>query len=340
MRADREEKVIMPLFHTRQEIAGISGLLSAMQLLPDSLAALADIDFASLERLYLVGSGDSYAIALMVEEYLNRCGTIQCRAVQSLAFLGIPVERFSATSLVVVISASGRPSPVLDALAHALTTKASVVGMTNSPGSPFANLSSRMLFTLASKKGMPTQSSSATLFLLMRLVERILQAKTAVPEMKGVDIPCLSQDWENAQWQAWLAEYAEAFSSRRVVFLGNGITWGMAYLASNLMACGPQIEASFFPIEEYCHALRLNQANQRDLVLMFPEKNEDQILCASIQRRLTRQGALSYCFAPPENFRVHDYLQRNMLLLFQLSLKLAERYVAMGGERVTFEDVK
>jgi glucosamine--fructose-6-phosphate aminotransferase (isomerizing) len=29
-----------------------------------------------------------------------------------------------------------------------------------------------------------------------------------------------------------------------------------------------------------------------------------------------------------------------MLLLFQLSLKLAERYVAMGGERVTFEDVK
>ena len=110
----------MPLFHTRQEIAGISGLLSAMQLLPDSLAALADIDFASLERLYLVGSGDSYAIALMVEEYLNRCGTIQCRAVQSLAFLGIPVERFSATSLVVVISASGRPSPVLDALAHAL----------------------------------------------------------------------------------------------------------------------------------------------------------------------------------------------------------------------------
>ncbi|HBQ2232120.1 hypothetical protein DMP65_12190 [Klebsiella pneumoniae] len=114
----------------------------------------------------------------------------------------------------------------------------------------------------------------------------------------------------------------------------------MAYLASNLMACGPQIEASFFPIEEYCHALRLNQANQRHLVLMFPEKNEDQILCASIQRRLTRQGALSYCFAPPENFRVHDYLQRNMLLLFQLSLKLAERYVAMGGERVTFEDVK
>ena len=68
------------------------------------------------------------------------CGTIQCRAyLQSLAFLGIPVERFSATSLVVVISASGRPSPVLDALAHALTTKASVVGMTNSPGSPFAN---------------------------------------------------------------------------------------------------------------------------------------------------------------------------------------------------------
>ena len=47
MRADREEKVIMPLFHTRQEIAGISGLLSAMQLLPDSLAALADIDFGT-----------------------------------------------------------------------------------------------------------------------------------------------------------------------------------------------------------------------------------------------------------------------------------------------------
>jgi Predicted phosphosugar isomerases len=340
MRADREEKVIMPLSCTRQEIAGISGLLSSMQLQPDSLTALADIDFASLERLYLVGSGDSYAIALIVEEYLNRGGAIQCRAVQSFTFLGLPVEEFSVDSLVVVISASGRPSPVLDALAHALTTKASVVGMTNSSGSPFANLSSRMLFTLASKKGMPTQSSSATLFLLMQLVERIIQAKTAAPGMMNVDTSCLSRDWENAQWQAWLAEYVEAFFSRRVVFLGNGITWGMAYLASNLMACGPQIDASFFHIEEYCHALRLNQANQRHLVLIFPEKNEDQILCTSIQHRLTRQGALSYCFTPPENLRVHDYLQRNMLLLFQLSLKLAERYVAMGSERVTFEDIK
>ena len=330
----------MPLSCTRQEIAGISGLLSAMQLQPNGLEALADIDFASLEQLYLVGSGDSYAIALMVEAYLNRCGAIQCRAVQSFTFLGLATDRFSAGSLVVVISASGRPSPVLDALAHALTTKARVVGMTNSPGSPFAQLSSRMLFTQACKKGMPTQSSSATLFLLMRLAERILQAKTVASEMTNVDIPHLSQGWENTQWQAWLGTHAEAFFSRRVVFLGNGMTWGMAYLASNLMACGPQIEAHFLPIEEYCHALRLNQANQQHLVVMFPEKEEDQLLCASIQQRLTRQGALSYCFAPPEHFRAHDYLQRNMLLLFQLSLTLAERYVAMGGERVTFEDMK
>lgn len=56
----------------------------------------------------------------------------------------------------------------------------------------------------------------------MRLVERILQAKTAVPEMKGVDIPCLSQDWENAQWQAWLAEYAEAFSPGGWFFWATG----------------------------------------------------------------------------------------------------------------------
>ncbi|MBA7932588.1 SIS domain-containing protein [Klebsiella sp. RHBSTW-00215] len=340
MRADREDKVIMPLSCTRQEIAGISGLLSAMQSQSDGLEALADIDFAALEKLYLVGSGDSYAIALMVEAYLNRCGAIRCRAVQSFTFLGLSAAHFSAGSLVVVISASGRPSPVLDAFAHALTMKAGVVGMTNSPGSPFANLSSRMLFTQACKKGMPTQSSSATLFLLMKLAERIIQAKTAVPEITNVDIPHLSQDWENVQWQTWLTKYAEAFFSRRVIFLGNGITWGMAYLSSNLMACGPQIEASFFPIEEYCHALRLNQANQQHLVVMFPEKDKDQALCSSIQQRLIRQGALSYCFAPPGNFRVHDYLQRNMLLLFQLSLTLAERYVAMGGERVTFEDIK
>lgn len=335
-----EEKVIMPLSSTRQEIAGICGLLSTMQACPDGLEAVADIHFASLEQLYLVGSGDSYAIALMVEAYLNRCGVMPCRAVQSFAFPGLATARFSARSLVVVISASGRPSPVLDALTHALTTKASVVGITNSPGSPFANLSSRMLFTGASKKGMPTQSNSATLFLLMRLVERIAQAKTAPPEITNVDIHALSQDRENAHWQGWLAEYAEAFFSRRAIFLGNGITTGMAYLASNLMACGPQIEASFFHIEEYCHALRLNQANQHHLVVMFPENNEDQRLCASLQQRLTCQGALSYCFAPPEYSRVHDYLQRNMLLLFRLALKLAERYVAMGGKRVTFEDIK
>lgn len=41
----------MPLFHTRQEIADLRSAFRHAAL-PDSLAALADIDFASLERLY------------------------------------------------------------------------------------------------------------------------------------------------------------------------------------------------------------------------------------------------------------------------------------------------
>lgn len=335
-----EEKVIMPLSCTRQEIAGISGLLSTIPTRFNELETLTDIDFASLEELYLVGSGDSYAVALMVEGYLNRCGNVRCRAVQSLTFLSLSEACFSDQSLVIVISASGRPSPVLEAFAYALTTKAKVIGITNSSGSPFASLSTRILFTHASKKGMPTQSSSATLYLLMILAKRMLTATNAAIEITNLDLSHLSQDWKNAKWLEWLANNSEAFFTRRVVFLGNGMTWGIAYLASNLMACGPQIEASYFPLEEYCHALRLNQANQRHLVVMFPEKEEDQKLCASIQQRLSRQGALLYCFAPPENRREHDYLQRTMLLLFRLTLSLAERYVTKGGERVTFEDIK
>lgn len=335
-----EDKVIMPLSCTRQEIAGISGLLSSMQLQSETLDPLQDSDFTAYKRLYLVGSGDSYAIALMVEQYLNRYGVMACRAVQSFEFLGFSARQVSADTLVVVISASGRPSPVLDALAHALTMPASVVGITNVPGSLFANLTPCMLFTQARKRGMPTQSSAATLCLLMALADRILQANAVPAESTNLDIERLLQAWEEAQWQAWLSEYAQAFFSRRVIFLGNGLTRGVAYLASNLMACGPQIEASFFHIEEYCHALRLNQANQQHLVVMFPDTNKDLALCASIQQHLARRGALSHCFAPSENCKVHDYLQQIMLLIFKLSLQLAERYVATGGERVTFEDIK
>lgn len=335
-----EEQVIMPLSCTKLEIAGISGLLSTIPTRFNEPEALADIDFTSLDELYLVGSGDSYAVALMVEGYLHRCGHVRCRAVQSFTFLSLSEAGFSDHSLIIVISASGRPSAVLDALAHALTTKAKVIGITNSSGSPFANLSTRMLFTQASKKGIPTQSSSATLYLLMTLAKRLLMAKTAAIEITNPDLSHLYLDLENTTWEEWQTKNSEAFFTRRIVFLGNGMTWGMAYLASNLMACGPQIEASYFPLEEYCHALRLNQANQQHLVVMFPEKGEDQKLCVSIQQRLSRQGALSYCFEPVENCREHDYLQRTMLLLFRLSLTLAERYVAKGGERVTFEDIK
>lgn len=338
MKAAMEENVIMPLSCTRQEIAGISGLLSAMQAQPNDLETLAKIDFAALEQVYLVGSGDSYAVALMVEQYLNNRGVIHCRAVQSFEFMGLPTEHFSTRSLVVVISASGRPSPVLDALARALTTSARVVGITNAPGSPFANLSQNMLFTRACKKGIPTQSSSATLFILMALSGRLLQAKTGLPE--SISINPLSESQENGEWLKWLVTSIDDFFSRRVIFLGNGITKGLAYLASNLLSCGPQLEASFFHIEEYCHALRLNQANQHHLVIMFPEKNEDRELCEFIQTSLTRQGALSWCFAPPGQTGTHQYLQENMLLLFQLSLMLAEHYIAMGGERVTFEGRK
>ncbi|MCM5697019.1 MULTISPECIES: SIS domain-containing protein [unclassified Leclercia] len=264
-----EENVIMPLSCTRQEIAGIEDLLARMQRKESEETVWAEFDFASLEQLYLVGSGDSYAVALIVERYLNERAIIACRAVQSLEFLNIPARFFSDNALVVVISASGRPSPAFDALYHALTSRARVVGMTNSPGSPFSRLTSHMIFTDAHKQGLPTQSSSATLFLLMSLAEKIGRVNG---EFAGIEAEKLGSRWNAAEWQSWFLAHRDAFFSQKVVFLGSGASWGLAYMASNLMACGPQIEASYFHIEEYCHALRLNQAGRHHLVIMFPEK--------------------------------------------------------------------
>lgn len=170
---DADLTAIMPLTATRSEIDATDSLLMQLDRTWPSLFADIKIDTCGISQLILVGSGDSWAAALIAAAWIEEKSQLRCIARQTFEFLNSDIQRCGRETLIVIISASGRPSLVTDALRYALSSQAQVVGLTNSTGSPFSVLTENMLFSSAQKKGMPTQSTSATLYLLLRLIDFI-----------------------------------------------------------------------------------------------------------------------------------------------------------------------
>ncbi|WP_205583160.1 hypothetical protein, partial [Pseudomonas aeruginosa] len=82
-----------------------------------------------------------------------------CYALQTWDFLQTDLTRYQKETLIIILSASGRPSMTVDALCHAVCSNAQVLGVTNFPGTPFCAITENMLYTWANKQGIPTQSS-------------------------------------------------------------------------------------------------------------------------------------------------------------------------------------
>ncbi|MGY5956027.1 SIS domain-containing protein [Kosakonia sp. BK9b] len=339
---------IMPLSATREEVSAITHYIKHHNINDARSQAAAFINVQSVRQVLLVGSGDSYALALLYAAMINSITLLPARAIQSYEFISEKTEYLDSSWLVVVLSASGRASPVLDALIKAQHTRAQVLGITNNTGSLFATQAQKLLVTQATKKGMPTQSTFAMALFLDAIIVILHPeyAKRYKPQFHKLylyakylpDVSRLSRGEELMQY----------LFSKRVTLLGSGGNLGLATLLSNLLWCGPQLTNQVLPLEEFEHALRLNQCGEQDLVILFDCTGSQGALAYHVKQQLRKKNAtviqinnrlLSFVFSG--NFKIFssndDCHYYAMLAIFSLIISATEKYLSCGGERISQE---
>lgn len=354
-----ETGAIMPLIKSRLELDSTVAALNHLWLQRHTIENIAfQLANQDIRQVFLVGSGDSLAVAQLVCCDMESMLAVPCRAYQSYEFISDAHFLLDEHCLVIIISASGRPSPVLDALSVASGSPACVVGITNQPVAQFNRLANYCLFTGAVKRGIPTQSTTAALLLLSLLAAELSYCQNKI-EMAYRDavIDSLLQminRMQQVQISArdyWLQQDRSLFFNQSITFLATGCCAAIAPLAVNLLSCGPQLHAEFFLLEEYHHSLRLFQVNSSWLFMIFAPACEAAALVTKTALQLKHAGASVITVLPEhykslsEPFSLMSLTDINrsanfyhLVFLQELSLQLANDFINQGGIRASLNN--
>jgi glucosamine--fructose-6-phosphate aminotransferase (isomerizing) len=124
---------------------------------------------AGIERVHLVGAGDSLAVMMAARLALETMLEVPCEPLQSLEFAYYYGQGLGPRSLVLALSSSGETTRTIEAVLVAQHAGAMTVALTNTPGSTLDRECGQTLLIEATRVGWPTQSSTAALALLLRL---------------------------------------------------------------------------------------------------------------------------------------------------------------------------
>jgi len=277
MAAPTEADRLMPLDATRAEFEDTpTAMARALQSLAEPVRDLATaLVLRHIGRVAVVGSGDSLAVGMMASCGFAQFADKPVDAVQAYEYATYGHADFGADRAAVLISSSGRSSPTRDALTRALAGDAFVIGISDrsGPDNPFLSRPGATLCPGAAKRGMPTQSTSVTLAVLLMLaiewglVQGQVRSETALQELRIM--PKRLSAVVNAHAAAASAIGAALTSWRQIHIVGTGPNVGTAHAGALLFSAGPGLSAIPHAVEEFHHALRLAGLTDRDLVLVL-----------------------------------------------------------------------
>ncbi len=270
----------MPIAATRQEVATqpqvVARVLDEQEKKVQALAqTLAE---RGVSRVLAGGSGDSWFAAQAVQlawEQLAGLPFVPYQAYEYAAY-GRPGE--NGRTAHIVISSSGRPTTTWDALDRALQSGATVVGLTDnaSPETPFISKPHAALVPGAVKVGWPTQTTTATMALLLDLAIATGKARGHLPAAEaarqGRALRTVARQMTAALADgiAWAERVAPSLEGRRLYTLvGGGPSFAVAQMGSALLAEGPQEIGLPLAVEEFHHALRVATLGPGDPVILI-----------------------------------------------------------------------
>ncbi len=180
---------LMPLHATKHEVDHQPEVVAtALKANHADIVALAtEIARRGIDKCYLVGSGDSMFAGLCVKEAFQSYARMPLDVIQAYEYAAFGQEGVDEHSAILVISSSGRKSTTRNALERALKSPGLVIGVTDCAveDNPFFSEPCYKLVPGATKDGWPTQTTTATIALLIDLAIQIGKHKGIISKLSG-----------------------------------------------------------------------------------------------------------------------------------------------------------
>jgi glucosamine 6-phosphate synthetase-like amidotransferase/phosphosugar isomerase protein len=224
-----------------------------------ALDAIADRLTIDIQRVVLVGCGDSLAVMIAARQALETALGIPCEPMQSLEFAYYHADLVDAGTAVIALSSSGETTRTVEALLMAQRSGSYTVALTNTDGSTLQREADTALKIEATRVGWPTQSSTAALALLLELAIRIAERR-AHPQAASLrqafdEIPdVMTQVLEELDpLIASIADAEVAKQVQTVLFSGAGPNLASAMVGAAKVKECTTLHALDIQIEEYHH---------------------------------------------------------------------------------------
>ena len=209
-----------------------------------------------LDRLYVVGCGDSLAAAVAVRPLFERLLHVPCEALQALDHAHYLHGNTDARTAIIGISSSGQTPSTVGALLRARSGEALTIGLSNSPGSPLLDEAELPLRVHATRQGWPTQTTTGAMAVLCRLAVEAAPGAGSDTRAVSEQLARLPELMERTltQFDAPMAELAGSLVQKSLhLFAGAGGSWGTAQLgAAKVRECTPT-HAFAIHLEEFHH---------------------------------------------------------------------------------------
>lgn len=354
-----DEQAMMPIAATQREVdAQPQRVVRLLDEREGEIRRLAQrLAQRNIRQIFASGSGDSWfaaqAIALAWEEYAG----LPFRAHQAYEYAAYGARGEDEETAHFVISSSGRPTTTWDALDRSLAAGAYVVGVTDnaSPENPFVSKATEALVVGAVKVGWPTQTTTATMALLLDLAIATGAARGWLAQQDAqrlsAELRATAQRMNEVQAAAapWAQRLARELSGQRFFTLvGGGPGYAVCQMGSALLAEGPQQIGLPLTVEEFHHALRIAAIGQGEPVILIAAGGASAARCRDTARVVRQWNARLIPLVTPELRDLLDDGEDGFLLpatpepfsplltvlpLQLLSLALAGARVAAGYER-------
>ena len=230
-----------------------------------------------IKKVYILGCGDSWFTGVGVRHAFERLLGVSTEPMQALDFSLYYNGVVDKHTLVIGISSGGNTKAVMDGLHQAKRHGAITVGVSNTQNSPITQEFDYSIFVDATRKGWPTQASTAAMAILIQLAllladdQRIktdpelseLQAKLdGIPEIVSHVLQLSETPMQS------LAK--ELFACRFLFFCAGGPHFASAAFGTAKVKELCPIHAEAIPLEEFHHYRTLKPGDP--LILIAPDQ--------------------------------------------------------------------
>ena len=261
-------------------------LANEMQNLKNIAAALKE---KRIKRIYILGCGDSWFSGVGVRYAFEKLLGIPVEPMQALDFSLYYHSTVDPKTLVVGISSGGNTKAVIDALNQAKTRGAITIGVTNTQGSPITKTFDHAIYVDATRKGWPTQASTAAMAILIQLAllladkDRINNRNELKTLQEDLDaIPMIVSKVIKMADDPIKSLAEEIHKCRFMFFSAGGPSFAAAAFGAAKVKELCPIHAEAIPLEEFHHYRSLKPGDPLFLVAPDQESHERALDTAEV----------------------------------------------------------